>query len=114
MTIQLLLNNIMVLAAPLCGIDTEPSSPTAGIKKDFGVLKGLQLTANDKGYEYTLNLCSTSSQKCPDDPDEVTQGMATQTQASVVTSRWYILSQWDSTAKWTNANAWYYGKHWCA
>ena len=59
----------MVLAAPLCGIDTEPSSPTAGIKKDFGVLKGLQLTANDKGYEYTLNLCSTSSQKCPDDPD---------------------------------------------
>ena len=103
LTIQLLLNNIMVLAAPLCGIDTEPSSPTAGIKKDFGVLKGLQLTANDKGYEYTLNLCSTSSQKCPDDPDEVTQGMATQTQASVVTSRCYILSQWDSTAKWTNA-----------
>ena len=39
----------------------------------------------------------------PDDPDEVTEGMATQTQQSVVSSRCYILSQWDSTAVWKNS-----------
>ena len=92
-----------VQSAQLCGIDTrKPGAKTGGIVKDFSPLKGLQLTTEDSGYTYTMNLCSTSSQKCPDDPDGVTEGMATQTKVSVVTSGCWVLAQWDSTAKWTN------------
>jgi hypothetical protein len=93
-----------VQSAQMCGIDTrKPGAKTGGIVKDFSPLSGLQLTTEDSGYIYTMNLCSTSSQKCPNDPDSVTEGMATQTKVSVVTSDCWVLAQWDSTAKWTNA-----------
>lgn len=94
-----------VQSAQFCGIDTrQPGAKTGGIVKDFSPLKDLQLTTEESGYTYTMNLCSTSSQTCPDDPDGVTEGMATQTQVSVVSSRCYVLAQWDPTATWTNNN----------
>eukprot|EP00945_MAST-04E_sp_MAST-4E-sp1_P000239 g239.t1 len=68
-----------------------------GGKYDFSPLAAFVLNTTTEGYTYTLHTCGTSSQKCPDDPDGVLEGMAAQTSED----RCYILGVDDSTVVWT-------------
>jgi hypothetical protein len=77
-------------AATTCGM--------AKGKYNFAELMQYQLKVKGGEYEYTLKLCGTSSQQCPQDQDEVKTGMATQTN---LPDHCYVLAQYDTTAVWT-------------
>jgi hypothetical protein len=67
-------------------------------KYDFTPLSTFQMNVSAGDYQYTVRLCGTSSQQCPNDPDEVITGMATQTN---LPDHCYVLAQYDTTAVWT-------------
>ena len=72
-------------------------------KYDFAELKN-ELKVKNGDYNYTLKLCGTSSQKCPNDYDGVTTGMATQTN---MPDHCYSLGQYPETGaepNWTEGD----------
>ena len=60
---------------PICSYTDE----TSGVKYDFTKLSTSDFSTTAGGYTYNLRVCGTSEQKCPNDPDQITTGMAVQT-----------------------------------
>ena len=57
---------------PPCSYTDE----TSGVKYDFTKLSTSDFSTTAGGYTYNLRVCGTSEQKCPNDPDQITTGMA--------------------------------------
>ena len=85
--------------APPCSYTDE----TSGVKYDFTKLSTSDFSTTAGGYTYNLRVCGTSEQKCPNDPDQITTGMAVQTKnTGGFGSNCYVLGQYDSSV--TSAN----------
>ena len=84
---------------PPCSYTDE----TSGVKYDFTKLSTSDFSTTAGGYTYNLRVCGTSEQKCPNDPDQITTGMAVQTKnTGGFGSNCYVLGQYDSSV--TSAN----------
>ena len=89
--IVLAINHIYAQTAPCQYVSPD------GTKYDFTKIAGKDISVNQNGYTYPLNICGTSSTECPNDPDGVTSGMAVQTKASKFGGACYVLGQYDDS-----------------
>ena len=81
------------LVRAACGSNGLDLSPLAG--KEYSISLG--------GYNYNLNVCGVSEQKCPKDPDGIFSGMVVQTKPSGLKDMpCWVLGVFDKEASWTS------------
>lgn len=70
---------------------------------DLSPLKGKEYSISKGGYNYNLNVCGTSEQKCPNDPDGIFSGMVVQTYPSGLGKMpCWVLGIYDKEARWAS------------
>ena len=93
---------VAIFTVVLAGQRYVAAAACASNGLDLSPLKGKEFSTSLGGYNYNMNVCGTSEQKCPDDPDGIFTGMIVQTKPSGLRkSPCFVLGQYDEDASWT-------------
>ena len=102
MMIKFIVGKVMFAALlSLAFVDISSGVVTCGGNGfDLSPLKGQEFSISSGGYNYNLNVCSETEQKCPNDPKGFTKGMLVQTKPNgLLEMKCYVIAVFNKNSE---------------